>query len=279
MLFLFISIISSVFIAHIFKYADKQTIPIYGIMAVNYSIATGISVMESPGNPFAQPIGSLLIAVVLGVLFFATFVLLMMNVQRSGLSIPVSLMRLSAVMPTIGSIVFFKEIPDLYLSLGILIAFIAIPFSAPKRPSRSNLDQFLHSGFLLGLLLFISFGVNDFGLKIQTEVHPEIPDSSFLVIVFLTAFILSVAAIIYNRIKLCEKMLIAGAGLGIVNYASTFFFLAALEYVPGTIIYPLNGISIILLTAVSSFFIWHEKPAKHNYIFFTLAIMALLLIY
>lgn len=279
MLYLIFSIMSSVSIAHIMKIIGLRKIPLWNTIAINYLFAVSISLYYTPLSNLQQPLGSLAIGVFLGALFLGTFFLFAKSVNRLGVSISVSLMRLSAVIPTMGSIVFFSEDPATRQIAGIIIAFMALPYSAMEKPGANTIRQFRKNGLLLGMALFFAFGINDMGLKFETGLYPQVDNTTFLTIIFSVAFIFSVTVALIRREYLNFRTILTGLALGLVNYLSTLFFLLALRSLPGMVVYPVNGIGIILLTAISGFFLWKEKPATHNYIFFAMAILALLLIY
>ena len=66
---------------------------------------------------------------------------------------------------------------------------------------------------------------------------------------------------------------------GIINFFSSFFVMKALQVLPGIVVYPMNGIGTILMSAITSTIVWKERLTRNNYIFITLASVALLLIY
>ncbi|MDT8325659.1 MAG: hypothetical protein RRA94_16210, partial [Bacteroidota bacterium] len=114
MLYLFLSVVCSVGIAVTFKYADSRAMPTFPLFAVNYLIATVSAVMGS-GGPGAVEFSSTVVSfgMLLGTLFVWSFFLLMLTVRKLGMVIPVALMRLSIVLPVLGSIFIFAERPTL----------------------------------------------------------------------------------------------------------------------------------------------------------------------
>jgi multidrug transporter EmrE-like cation transporter len=57
------------------------------------------------------------------------------------------------------------------------------------------------------------------------------------------------------------------------------FLLFSIQGLPGIVVYPMNGIGIILLSAVTSMIFWKERLTLSNYIFIVVASIALVLIY
>lgn len=281
MLYLILSIACSVFIAHLFKYAEQRAVPIFGLFAVNYLVATGVAVWGSGGFAFVAELNPPVIGlgVLLGALFIWTFFLMMFTIQKLGISIPVSLMRLSAVLPTLGSIVIFGEIPGWLQLVGICLAFASLPLASKERLTLSKWKEAFHSGFGWAVVLFFSFGVADFLFKVQTELLPLDNSYNLMFLIFGTAFIIGLSIAMYQRIRLTRQIVALGVLLGVVNLFSTYFFVLALRELPGIFVYPSNGIGIIMFSAITSVLIWKEKLHPRNIVFLVIAAVALVLIY
>jgi drug/metabolite transporter (DMT)-like permease len=194
-------------------------------------------------------------------------------------TIPVALMRLSAVLPTFGSVIFFAEIPRVLQVVGIVLAFLSLPLASEERIVFSNIVKIMQNGFGSGLMLFVAFGVTNFLFKIQREILPLENPYHFLAIIFPVAFLVSASVAIYQRTRITKMMVELGIVFGILNLFASFFLMRALQTLPGIVVYPTNGIGIILLSAISSIVLWKERLTRSNYGFIALASIALLLIY
>jgi drug/metabolite transporter (DMT)-like permease len=251
---------------------------------------------------FGQHLSPLLLGlgVVIGILFVCSYVLMVLSIRRLGVTIPISLMRLSAVLPTFGSILFFAEVPNPLQWGGIVLAFLALPLASTEWLSLSNLVEVLQNGFGWGLLLFGVFGITNFIFKIQLEVAPLHNPYHFLAVLFPVAFFVSCFMLLryktfttqtgmepradvttYDEItpQSSQRILLAGLILGTLNVFSNYFFMRSLQQFPGIVVYPVNGIGIILLSAITSLLLWQERLSKKNYVFIVLASLALFLIY
>jgi drug/metabolite transporter (DMT)-like permease len=280
MIFLACSIACSVSIAHLFKYAEQQRFSTFGLLAVNYLIGTGIALWGIRGGRGVRLPASLIgMGIVIGILFVCSYLLMILSIKILGVTIPVSLMRLSAVLPTFGSILLFAEIPRLLQLLGIAVAFLSLPLASDERIVLANWRQVMQNGFGRGLTLFFVFGVTNFMFKIQREVFPLDRPYYFLAIIFPTAFVVSVTVAAWHKSQITCTVMACGIILGVLNLFSSYFLMRALETLPGMVVYPINGIGIILVSAVTSAFLWKERLTKSNYGFIAFASVALLLIY
>lgn len=279
MVFLFLSVLCSVGIAVTFKFADHRGHPTFALFVVNYVIATATALVGSGGSLaiLHDPV-PLLLGILLGGLFVWSFFLFMHTVKKMGMVIPVSLMRLSAVLPTVGSILLFAEIPALRQIAGIVVAFAALPLASKERITRRTLRPLLHGGLGWGLVLFFSYGATDFLFKVQKELLPATAPYELLTVIFFTAMLITAAAAWLRRERITPAVLLAGILLGVLNMLSTYFFILALRELPGIVVYPALGIGIILLSTLVGVLMWKESLSLRNGIYIALAAVALLLI-
>ena len=279
MIYLVLAISCSVAVATVITYAHRRSLPTFALFAVNYVVATATSMIGSGASTriLGEP-AELGLAVVLGVLFIGCFWLMMKSVQKLGMVIPVTLMRLAAVIPTAGSILLYGEAPSALQVAGILLAFFALPLASPQPLTRATLRPLLRGGFGWGLLLFAGFGVTEFLFKFQKEVLPMDNPSDLLQVVFGTAMIIGVAAAIRLRERISLHLLVTGAVLGVVNMYSARFLILALRELPGMVIFPINGIGGIMLSAAVAILLWKERLRARNYLYLALAAVALILI-
>ncbi|MFZ1731250.1 MAG: hypothetical protein WBQ23_15125 [Bacteroidota bacterium] len=279
MLYLVLAICCSVTVAVIITYAHRKNLPTFSLFATNYVIATIASVISSGASLriFSVP-EEMGFSIILGVLFIACFWLLMKTIQKLGMVIPVTLMRLSAVIPTAGSILLYAEVPTALQVGGILLAFLALPLASPKPLTRAALRPLIEGGFGWGMLLFVSFGITEFLFKFQKEMLPIDNPSEMLMVVFGTAMIIGVAAALRLRERISLHLLVTGAALGVVNMYSAKFLILALRELPGMVLFPANGIGVIMLSTLVAVLLWKERLNTRNFIYLAFAAIALILI-
>jgi len=275
----------SVSIAHLFKYIEGKTLPKFGLFAVNYVVGSGIAFLGSflgSDGILLQQLSTPLITlgIVVGVLFVFSYILMIFTIRKLGVTIPVSLMRLStAVLPTFGSIIFFSELPKTLQVAGILLAMLSLPLASEERIVLTNLVQIMDNGFGWGIMLFFTYGIANFIFKIQQKLFPLENPFHFLAIIFPAAFLVSASVAIYQRTRITKTVLGFGTVLGILNLFANYFLMKALQELLGIVVYPINGIGTILLSALTSMILWKERLTKSSYAFIALASIALFLIY
>ena len=267
-------------IGHLFRLRERLAYSVFPMLAANYLLAVTISFVRMESySELLLPSGAVVLAVSLGALFIICYLLMNYVITKLGISLTVSLSRLSLVIPTLGSIFLFSEAVTGTKLPGLIIAFLILPFSAKEIPDRENIRRLLHGGLGWGLLMFLLFGLNDFIFKLKGEFYRGVDNNAFLVYVYLISFILSLLFIKMRRSKVSLSTLGLGLLFGCVNYLAAHFFLLAVEELPGMLAYPLNGILIILITTTSSIFIWRERLKRHNLLFLAGAIVAIWLLF
>ncbi len=134
MIFLLLSMLCSVSVAHVFRYVQEKSLPMFGLFAVNYFVASCVALWGCDRTFWQQwPAVLLVLGVIIGILFVCSYVLMVLSIRRLGVTIPISLMRLSAVLPTFGSILFFAEVLNALQCSGIVLAFLALPLASQDR--------------------------------------------------------------------------------------------------------------------------------------------------
>jgi multidrug transporter EmrE-like cation transporter len=279
MIFLLLAICCSVAVAVVITYGHRKKLPTFSLLATNYVVATAASVIGSGASAriFGVP-EEMGLSLILGFFFIGCFWLMMKTVEKLGMVIPVTLMRLSAVIPTAGSILLYGEIPTMLQVAGILLAFFALPLASPRPLTRATLRPLLEGGFGWGLLLFVSFGITEFLFKFQKEALPIENPSDMLQVVFGTAMVIGIVAALRKRERVTLHVLAAGAVLGIVNMYSAKFFILAVRELPGMVLFPVNGIGVIMLSTITAMILWKERLAARNYLYLACAAVALVLI-
>ena len=280
MMFLLLSILCSVSIAHLLKYVEGKSVAKFALFAINYLVGTLIAFGGSYRELQQIRVGPFLwLGMIVGALFVWSYVLMTLTFRQLGVTIPVSLMRLSAVLPTFGSVIFFSELPQPLQVLGIILAFLSLPLTSEERLVFTNPGKILQNGFGWGLMLFLTFGTANFIFKIQNELFHAQNPYYFLAIIFFTAFLISTIVAIAQNVTMTTAVIGYGVVLGVLNVFASYSLMRALYVMPGIVVYPINGVGTILLSALTSMILWKERLTRSSYAFIALASIALLLIY
>jgi drug/metabolite transporter (DMT)-like permease len=264
MLALFLTVLCSTSIALILKHNDTRRGDAIVLLAGNYFVAAGISLIFFVLNENAQfSCPTFLFGSFLGILFVLAFFAFAKAVSLAGTSLSTLSSRLSVIVPLILSVIIYNEYPTVVKVFGFIFTFITIFFFYLSLKGDGNLSLRTTEYFYL-LAVLLGIGVNDFCMKIFQHWRPVAEKPFFLLMIFGFAFIYSSGYIVLKRISVNRETVILGGLLGIPNVFSSYFLLSALSVLPGIIVYPVTNIGIIVLTALAALLIWREQLNIHG---------------
>ena len=276
--FLALTIVFSSGVALTIKAANHRQVNLGHFLVVNYAVCTA-SLMVSGGWRLAGSISLQvwILGIFVGCMYVVCLWLFDKAITAAGLALSTTLMRLSAAIPTLGSLIFYAEQTGIVQIVGMALAFCCLPL-ASREPllSRQGATQAL-KGMSWGILLFMAYGVTDFSFKILAEMEPTADPKAFMVPIFSTALLVTLPALL-KKGKPDKRSLMWGTLLGAVNVLTTYFWFRALALIPGSVAFPTLGLGVIAITTLAGLTIWHEKLRTANYIFLALACISVLLI-
>ncbi|MDP8232689.1 MAG: hypothetical protein P9L91_08495, partial [Candidatus Zophobacter franzmannii] len=248
MLWLFLSIICSVAIANLLKlYQEKdKSAPILVIFFGNYLFAAIFSYLLAKPLPTDVVPKEIISGIVFGALFIISFFVYQRNIKVNGISLSVSIMRLSLLIPIILSVLAFGDRLNIVNFIGIAIVFTVFMVMGKQKDKMNILWLFL---------LFFTVGWAESGMKVFKEISSH-SDAFFLTLVFTSAALIALTAALIQKKKVISKYLLWGVLLGIPNQLTAFFFMKSIDSIPAVIAYPTLAASVILGSIFTDAFIW-----------------------
>lgn len=282
MIYLLLSILFSSLIFVLFRWIGLKKLDTFQVIVVNYLTASIFgylvlsehfsltTLIRAPWFPAA---------ISLGVAFIFVFYLMAVTTQKNGTSIAVIANKMSLVIPVIFAFWWYGD--DIsFLKISGIITAIAGVYLAVKKPS----GQLQRHAWLPILLFFCSGGI-DMGIKHAQHTTLYGPAAMlFVPTIFLAAFLMGsiVLAIKTGKstVTWSSAVLLHGLLLGVVNFFSIYFLVRALEIktLQSSVVFPLNNISIVLLSTFFGMTIFREKISSSNKIGILLSVIAILLI-
>ena len=264
----------------IFKMFDRYRVNTLNAIVVNYWVAatlsilldsSGISLNKAPLEPW------FLQAIMMGFLFITLFNIIAKSTQNIGVSVTTVANKMSLIMPVMFSIIVLHDAVNVVKVIGIVLALLAV-YLTTKSDNRSAVDKRF---IVYPFIVFIGSGIIDTLFKYNDEFTlGENGLEPFVSWIFITSSFLGLIVLIYKYVR--EKSLpdrnsiVAGFILGFPNYFSIYFLLKSLNIgMEGSVVIPLNNISIVAVSALSGIFIFREKGTRSNIIGLLLAIIAI----
>lgn len=248
-----------------------------------------------------------------GALLIFGFFVLSLATDVAGMSLAIGVMRVSVVIPFLASWFIWSEEPSLFQIVGLVLASIAFfliarthrdeprneatpvpvategpveggpaatsPAPQPDEPTDYSAERV----FGVLALVFLSGGAVDVTMKTFEETFGAISSRVlFLLLAFGIAFLIGLAIVLWRGLRegaWPEPRTVAwGVGLGVINYGSLEFILRAIEALPGTFVFPVNNIAIVILAALVGVLVWKEHLTRYNQWGLALAVVALVLL-
>ncbi|MFB3897669.1 MAG: EamA family transporter [bacterium] len=133
MVYLILSIISSVLFSTSYKIAAKRDCNLFGVNLIFYLIATGLCLsLMVIFRGWHLDWRTLILGLINGICSMAVTLTFFYVMRSANLSTMWTIISLSVVIPTFASIVLWKEYPNLYQWLGIGLMLIALPLLNQK---------------------------------------------------------------------------------------------------------------------------------------------------
>lgn len=194
-----------------------------------------------------------------GVIYVFGFLLLMAGIRRGPLAVPVTVMRLSVVVPIAASLAIWGEHPGAVQWTGIALGMVAIVLFGWGL-SRPGAAAHRGRGYWLFILsLFLVMGVGDLLLKSFRELSPDTDRLLFTWILFTVAAVFTWTLVWLRRIPIARGTFLLGLVLGVPNLFSTIFMLMALQNVPASIAFPFVNLTVILGSTLCGLLFWKER--------------------
>ncbi len=291
MIYLLASILSSTSIILLFKYFERFNIDNFTVIVINYFVCvlTGSLVIgkiplemgfwQEPWFPLAFG---------LSFLFIIGFNIVATTVLVYGVSISTIMQKMSILISALFAIVYFNEAITSYKIGGILLAIIAVILTnIPSTETLNKLKNTPRWWLVLPLVVMATSGIIEISMQYveqdlflnNNNFDDRVTFISFLFLMAGTLGLLELLRrIFFGKTKVRRPEVIGGIALGIPNFFSIYFMLKVLQQGwEGSVAFPVNNVSIIILTAILGFLLFSEKLSKINLVGLVLAILAILL--
>jgi drug/metabolite transporter (DMT)-like permease len=276
MIYLLLAIASSAMVSLIMRLSENYISGKRGLLAVNYVMCCGLSVLfAGNGTVFwvGEGMGTVLgMGAFNGILYLGGFMLLQTNVQKNGVVLSATFMKLGLLVPMALSVLFFQELPNLIQISGFLIAVVSILLINFEKGQSSV-------GFKMSLLLLLLVnGGADAMSKVFEEMGSAQQSGQFLFYTFLTAGILCFAYVIWKKERMGRAEVLFGLLIGIPNFFSAKFLLAALEKLKAVIVYPTYSVGTLLVVTLVGVCSFKEHLSKKQWFGLGLILISLILL-
>lgn len=275
MLYLLLAIASSALVSVSMRFGEAHVKNQMGMFMSNYLICMVLSFlfMNRETSFWGESAGVTLgISVISGVLFLGGFIFLKYNMKHNGIVLASTFMKLGVLIPTLMAITVFHEKPKWTQLLGIGIAIAAIVLINFEKDALQKGNKKL---WLLVLLLVSGLGDSMANVFEQSGNGGK---DGYLLLTFLTAFLLTIMLAFFEKKTICREDLLYGMLIGIPNYFSARFLLLALGSLPAVLVYPTCNVGTIILVTLAGVLVFREPLEKKKACALGMILLALILL-
>lgn len=278
MIFLILAIFCSSSLALILKQGRVKNANTVLLINGNYATASFFSLMFiifKYGFHYSTEV--ILFGSVLGILFAGTFVIYSKAISLAGTALATVSARLSVFIPVLLSILLFGENPNIKMVFGFVLALVTLYLFYLSLKNHGTAEG-RKGKYLYLLALLVGIGFVDFSMKIFEQNFPIAEKGVFVFTIFFSAFIYTLIYLVIKKISFDKSTFNLGLILGVPNVLAIHFLLAALSELPAIIVFPIQNIGVIVITAVAAYLIWKEKINLYGRIAIAVGIAAILLL-
>ncbi len=286
MLLLILCIVCNVLLAVIFKYFAKYGVNNLNAIVINYlvcviSSSIFLGEVSIPDAFWTKPWFSY--SVILSGMFIVGFNVMALSFQRAGVALTAIIQKMSMVMPAAFAIAFFGESLTLLKILGMIAAVVTIVLVnwPSKVEERINWKSWV---IILPLLTFVMSGIIEIVLYyveaagLLAGEGMQFTATSFGLAGAVGA-IYALIEMLRGKNKFQTKDLIGGVVLGLPNYLTIYLLVALLaQGWDGSVLFPVNSISILLLTTLVGATVYAEQLNRLKIIGLLVGVAAILFI-
>ena len=286
MIYLLLAILGSGVIPVVFRAFGGWRINLFWAIPINYVVCVVIgnflaeNALDIP-TLAAQPwIG---LAALQGTLLAVNFFLLAHTAQRAGVAIAALASRLSVAIPALLAFVLYDDTLTPIKIAGLLAALIALYLcTAPERGSGGLTSRLFH---FLPLLVFATFGCYFTILKYLQSYYLN-PSNyhayvmSGFVFAFISSIVIGAAKRVFATADFRVGYLLAGIGLGCINYVAVYALLRvlALKGWESSQLYPIYSVGVVAVSTVLAFLCFREKLSARKTIGLAVGLVAVALL-
>ncbi len=292
MLSLLLSISCSAFIALVFKsFSQFKSIKLFHAIVINYWVCVllGIAILGS------SPVTATTLsepwfpgAVLLGGFFIGTFYIIGLTIATFGVAISSVTQRMSLVIPVIFAFLYYDENLTWIKGLGIVLALLSVWFTNKKSEEEKALKKEQPRNWwlwTLPIILFSASGFVEVMLQSLQRNHFDKDSGSqlpFTILLFGTAAVVGSLVLIIDLVRSRKLMtyqsILGGIALGVPNLGSIYFLLKVLGEMEGSVVFPINNVTVIVFVGIIAYFAFKEQLSKINIFGILLAVLSILLI-
>jgi len=274
MLFLFLAIVLGMSFGLIVKHCQRRGYNVMAVGCVNYFAACVFGVgWAALAAPHKLDAPGIMLGALGGFTYVLSYYFITYCVKRHSISMPITMANLSAAVPVLVAMMFWKERPNVWQSVGLALALPSILLLS-VRSKNSGLNHSAWVG-ILGVALFFSAGASRTIQKTFRETCDPSARPVFMAVWFTASAVMAGATMIVLRVRPSRTDILWGTILGATNVLQLCCMLLSLRALPAMVVYPVFSSATLAGTALIARIVWGEQIGRKGTIGIAIALIAL----
>ena len=253
-----IYVLSAVTSTHLIRFGQKlgrRMVWVGALLYVTAGVGCGLWAL------FVVPAGigwsPAICGLVTGALLGGTYCLYNATIRQAGVGVAHSMRQVSVVLPFCASVVVWADPlgPLGAAGAGLAILSMLLLFrGSGKREARKS-----KTIAILPVMMWLLAGLTRVGFKAYAE--QKIPEGRpvFLTCTFFVAGAAVMVLAMMTDGRPDRKDVAHGALLGVVNILLNYLLVVMLAEKPGTMVFPLNAVAVLVVSSVAAMVLWGER--------------------
>ncbi|MBM3216473.1 DMT family transporter [Candidatus Poribacteria bacterium] len=259
------------------KGAIQRRLDMAIVGGVNYVVAAlcGLIWVSQAGIVIGVP--GVAFGTINGLCYFAAYFALLQTIFHHGVSIARAVGQLAILIPLAFSILVWGEYPSVGQAVGMVVGIGALLLMNVRRDPTGSTSL---AGVRIALFAYLALsGSARLVAKVFAEAGAPDEKPVYVVIAFIVTAVASIYLFAKGGRTPTWTELAWGAGIGICNMVQIAFFLAALEQLPGIVVFPAAACGALVVTAVVAIAFLGERPTARHYVGIAASTLAVVLLY
>jgi drug/metabolite transporter (DMT)-like permease len=194
--------------------------------------------------------------------------------RASGVSIAVAILQLAVLVPTVLSMILFRERPDSLQSAGMILAVPALWLLTSSRTVAGGPRTPARGAVVTLLLLFLVTGCSGVFMKTFEVYCPPDDRLAYATALFTVSALVIGLAVVRKQVQWGPLAWPIGSLVGVCNLLQLEVTLMALALLPAIVVFPASSALTVVISALLSVWFWQERLNTRSLIGMALAIFS-----
>ncbi|MFH1009387.1 MAG: hypothetical protein V1800_18070 [Candidatus Latescibacterota bacterium] len=276
MLYLFLNVVFVSFYALLYKASSRRGCrPLSVNLLLSFSATVMIAAYMALTRTVAFHPTAALLGGIQGVFGWVAVLAFFQVALHGELSVSWTIMNLCLILPIGASLVFWKEIPNLYQVAGIVLIIPSLILFGNMGHRQGSISR---KWLKFLIISFLASGVSQILSKAVHEMGVDRYKAVFMLFSYGVSFLLTAGLIGARGTFPTGKEVVMGSLMGLLSLLTASCALIALESLRGIVVFPVGGAGNLVLTAALSFLVFRERLDRRKVSAILLAVAAIVLI-